>query len=75
MTRIRSRTLVRGMLGLSLAAVVMTPRTADVSEAAASRIDRPGTADVAASRTAAVSRADGTVMGVRVKVAAASIAP
>jgi hypothetical protein len=75
MTRIRSRTLVRAMLGLSLAAVVMTPRTANVGEAAASRIDRPAAADVALSRTAAVARGEATVMGVRSKVAAASIAP
>jgi hypothetical protein len=74
MTRLRSRTLARAMLGLSLAAVVMTPRTANVGETTASRLDRPATVDVAASRTAAVSRADGTVMGVPVKVAAARFA-
>ena len=57
------------MLGLSLAAVVMTPRTANVGETTASRLDRPASAD-----RAAVSRGDGTVMGVPVKVAAASFA-
>jgi hypothetical protein len=52
MTSARSRTLVRLMLGVSLAAAVMTPRTANAGEVAASRIERPATAQVAAAAAA-----------------------